>query len=472
MTTPAPRHPRAWGIALIGWALWAPVLAGFLLHTSPPDAGPRLLGKYSPAYAAFLFGLAAVMAAIPLAALRLARPTRVTTADGRELIIAGWRKVGYVVAGLVLGVAVVLVALVVLPGREPQEQPVPPGRPNDWAVFIESHPLWEDRTNQWGWVGPDLAPGPHPGAVRVFVLGGSTTFLQHLSPAENYTGVLQSALERSRPGRRIEVENASFVGHSSVQSLIKYATLIPDFEPDIVIVMHAVNDVVQGEIDLFESPWARPFERDYGGDAWAFEWLVRWAGAARPARPAACGALARAWRATFASDLHSPRYADDGARRRAADRLLLRARPAFRRNLTSLGRLVRARGARFIVASQPTMMRPGSEAVSFRSLAPEDAAAPPWAGRPDIHTAAWIHAMAEYNATARRAAADVDGRFVDLERAVPPRWRYFDSESLYDVIHMSAEGCHVAADAIHDAVLPLVPEAAHGSETGSAHDED
>ena len=66
--------------------------------------------------------------------------------------------------------------------------------------------------------------------------------------------------------------------------------------------------------------------------------------------------------------------------------------------------------------------------------------------------------MCRYNDLNREVAAELGAAFVDLERSVPPRWDYFDTEQRYDLIHMSAAACVLAAQAIHEVVLPLIPE--------------
>ncbi len=76
-----------------------------------------------------------------------------------------------------------------------------------------------------------------PDVFRIFCLGGSTTYY-------GYPSKLQAALESdfSTRGLRLEVVNAADVSWTSAESLINFSLRCLPYEPDAVIVYHAVND--------------------------------------------------------------------------------------------------------------------------------------------------------------------------------------------------------------------------------------
>ena len=79
---------------------------------------------------------------------------------------------------------------------------------------------------------------PKPADVfRIFCLGGSTTF-------RGYPSTLQETLEEefAAHGLRLEVVDAADVSWTSAESLINFAIRCLPYEPDAVIVYHAVND--------------------------------------------------------------------------------------------------------------------------------------------------------------------------------------------------------------------------------------
>lgn len=446
--------PSAVVLAVIGYALYLPVLVGFLLHTSPRDGAVRVLGKYSPGYAVFLGMLVCVGVVIAPAARALARPTRLTRLDGTTLVIAGWRKVGFVWAGIALGIVAAVILLEVIVAMAFPPEP-PPWRPRDWEPFFERWPSRGDPPmNSRGWIGPEMDREKPPGVYRIFALGGSTTFLEkYMKPEEIFTHRLARSLQAARPNWRIEMVNAACYDHTTMHSLIKYAVLVRDFQPDCVIVMHACNDWAQNcDLPMIPMIWRRPgFERDYAHNASYLAVLTEQSGLGRPQRPLwyesrVCRRLAELAGETFLSDRERWRGVDEGRRQRARE-AVAQALPVFRRNLRTLGQLVAADGAAYILASQPTMFRPDAQDDPDRLGY--------WS---DYLVWSMTDGMRQYNDAVRETAGELDARFVDLERAVPARWDYFLA-STGDGIHMSPAGCDLAAQALKEAILPLIPEA-------------
>ncbi len=93
---------------------------------------------------------------------------------------------------------------------------------------------------------------------RVVCLGGSTTWGTGVKPAEAWPAVLEDIL--GDDGYDIEVINAGFPWYTTADSLVNYALFLRYYEPDIVIIMHGVNDLCRS----FPQPREPPFEWDYG----------------------------------------------------------------------------------------------------------------------------------------------------------------------------------------------------------------
>lgn len=88
----------------------------------------------------------------------------------------------------------------------------------------------------------DLQKGENE--FRILCLGGSTTESGDLREAERYPGVLQSLLEqRFSPSMTLKVFNAGRAWYTTKHSLINYVTYYADWQPDLVIVMHGINDL-------------------------------------------------------------------------------------------------------------------------------------------------------------------------------------------------------------------------------------
>jgi lysophospholipase L1-like esterase len=73
-------------------------------------------------------------------------------------------------------------------------------------------------------------------SIRVLCLGGSTTIYE-------YPIFLQQYFNDKKTKKKYEVLNAGMSWYTSKHSLINYAAYCRKFEPDVVVVMHAINDL-------------------------------------------------------------------------------------------------------------------------------------------------------------------------------------------------------------------------------------
>ena len=245
---------------------------------------------------------------------------------------------------------------------------------------------------------------------------------------------------------------------------MKYLFIVQDFHPDVVIVMHAINDIQEGALEPTKLPWKRPYERDYGHNASGlFRQVGEESGLGRPQGPLwrelrVLAGLADGLEQTLFSDFRPAGPRTWAERQRLADLENLPSLPSFRRNLRTLGQLVRAQGGRLLICSQPSMFRPGGITGERGYLLPDDQRLwEQWQNREHLYHAVYVRAFRRFNDAARSVADETGAAFVDLEAAVPPRWECFLPEN-FDPVHMGAQGCILTAKALHDTVLPLIPE--------------
>ncbi len=103
---------------------------------------------------------------------------------------------------------------------------------------------------------------PKPrGVFRIICLGGSTTAEGNIS-GDSYPIFLQELLSKAYPQRTIEVINAGKFFWTTQHSIIQYLFWLDDMEPDLIIMFHACNDLIQS----FTMPpySSKPFRKDYG----------------------------------------------------------------------------------------------------------------------------------------------------------------------------------------------------------------
>jgi len=112
--------------------------------------------------------------------------------------------------------------------------------------------------NSLGFRGPEFAARKPDHVFRIFVLGGSTTFGYPASiprTEDTYPFKLQEALRQRLGTKDVEVINAGVTGYTLRTSVVNYATRLTWYEPDMIVIYHAVNDLIiaRTEEDLFES---------------------------------------------------------------------------------------------------------------------------------------------------------------------------------------------------------------------------
>jgi len=86
-------------------------------------------------------------------------------------------------------------------------------------------------------------PSPPGDSYRILAIGGSTTANFHLPREERYPTLLGEILQERHPESGIQVFNAGQDWWTTKHSLINYVTYARDWEPDLVVIMHAINDL-------------------------------------------------------------------------------------------------------------------------------------------------------------------------------------------------------------------------------------
>ncbi len=109
-------------------------------------------------------------------------------------------------------------------------------------------------TNSLGFRGPDFAPAKPAGTLRVFCLGGSSTFGFHNDDDETYPHYLQQLLAAQPETDHVEVVNAGFPYYNTatVRGLLEEELV--GYAPDVVTVYSGYNDT---SWPLEVGPWFR-----------------------------------------------------------------------------------------------------------------------------------------------------------------------------------------------------------------------
>ncbi|MEM8997347.1 MAG: SGNH/GDSL hydrolase family protein, partial [Acidobacteriota bacterium] len=114
--------------------------------------------------------------------------------------------------------------------------------------------------NSLGYRSPDRPAAKPPGAVRLVIAGGSTSF--DLLAEDNdatWPAQLEALLGSAVDACDVEVWNAGFPGWTSVENTISLVLRDLDLEPDIVVFFQGINDLQTASLV--------PFDRHYENHA-------------------------------------------------------------------------------------------------------------------------------------------------------------------------------------------------------------
>lgn len=281
-----------------------------------------------------------------------------------------------------------------------------------------------------------------PGVFRILTLGGSTTAGIELAIEDRYPAVLRDLLQSEASSPRIEILNVGKGWHSTQHSLIHYVTYCRDWQPDLVVVMHAVNDLVRS----FSPPQFA--DGDYN-ERWSHFYGPSMKGARPPTFEQALfdETLGKYWYETLRvreCDMPPERFVSIGT---------------YERNLHALVQILKSDGARVVLVTEPALFKPDMNDEERRAL---------WFGRTFCieRRGFWDQTfpspgslqtgMEVYNGVVRRVAAEEGVVLADADAAVPR-----DLEHFLDDVHHAAPGARKVAETVAQAILAggLVPDA-------------
>jgi len=248
-----------------------------------------------------------------------------------------------------------------------------------------------------------LATRKAPGALRIFVLGGSAA-LGTPEPAYSFGRILEVMLRERYPGLRVEVVNAAMVAINS-HVVRQIAEDCADREPDLFIVYLGNNEVVgpfgPGTIlDPYSSSLAAIRAGLWVKSTRLGQWFRSMAGrlAPRPETP---------------TDWKGMQMWAEG--RVAADDPRLEAVYShFRCNLQDICRTARAAGAPMIVSTVAVNLRDCPPLASVHRAGLDDAALTQWETEYQAGAALETQERRDEALAAYRAAAAIDDRYAEL----------------------------------------------------------
>ncbi len=195
----------------------------------------------------------------------------------------------------------------------------------------------------------ELTWGKGDGEIRIAMIGGSTTANLNLSFDENWPGKLGTLLQQALPGKTIRVINAGVPGFDTAQSMGNLALRVVPFNPDVVIIYHAYNDLKAIRTNIAYNPDYSHIHRKPYGFHKEPPWFVRLLD-----RCMFYVRMRNKYRQLSA--MNTPAGSEDGKERLRAVPLL--AARTFEQHLQSLVAIAQAGGAKVVLSSYATLHDP------------------------------------------------------------------------------------------------------------------
>jgi lysophospholipase L1-like esterase len=261
---------------------------------------------------------------------------------------------------------------------------------------------------------------------RVLCIGGSTTRNVRLDTVNRYPSVLQRILNKKYPNKKIEVLNAGMDWYTSKHTIINYTVYARDFQPDIVIVMHGINDLYRSfsPATLAIGEYKSDYTHFYGPSI---------NGAKPPTFESRINYVIRKFWYTPTLDPAS------------FDISVFKSLKDFRKYMSNIVEILQNDGAEVILVSQPYFYKTEMSTEEEKVL---------WMDRgmcildgkyPNQETMAL--AMDAYNMSAAAIAAKYKTTFVHGEPAIPKDLDYF-----IDDVHFTSLGAKILAEKIAEKI--------------------
>ncbi len=311
----------------------------------------------------------------------------------------------------------------------------------DEPVYKEGHlgdtdPVIRFRMDDEGFVMPSrVHDDPN---VSVVFLGGSTTLCKLVAEDRRFPYLAGRLLEE-KTGRTVNAYNSSRSGNDAVFSINKLVNVVVPMHPDVVVMMHNVNDLTQL---LYQGSYWKGRARAKVGEFATYEPspLDR-----RPGPFSHVGlAFRHLWHRARTGEVQTGDEWQD-VRGQRVDVDSTRITAEFRSALVSFVEISRTWGITPVLMTQENRITDVPEAETvFRELQNNLI-------RKGLDHATYQRLYTRMNEVVREVARNYDVPLIDLDRGIPREAAY-----MYDLIHFTQAGSERAAALISDALVPIV----------------
>lgn len=311
--------------------------------------------------------------------------------------------------------------------------------------------VFELKINEFGFRSQSMKTAQKPpGTLRLFFLGGSTTENLLLPEEKTFSYLVERKLAEALPHLRFESVNAGISGYMASDVLALFLFKVTHYEPDLVTVMSAVNDLRYGTVPTYDPVRNPDLERkkyrpDHEpGAGVLLKKILRKSRLFRLVESRMWGNLREALKLKYAG-------AGKELEKAVAERMRApvtevppsKALGPFIKSLREIIFIARGHGIRLLLMTEPSL---------YQENPPEEIQRRLWMGlvRPEVNLshAFMLREMERFNAAVRRLSQEEGVELIDLEKEIPK-----DLDHFYDDVHLTVRGSERAASVIASYLL-------------------
>ncbi len=435
-------------LAIFSYYVYIFLLIGLVFHTS---SHPTIFGKYTTGYTLLLIFLVFLFVPFILLVKFTLRTTNISIKN-KEIKLQPYKKI--------ILYAVIVTILIIIPTETILRIKKIHFTKVKGTYTIENfHPFLQQRiipsmgpsyhANEYGFRAGPISKEKPKNTYRIFLLGGSTVLNVSTPFEQNTSELLRKLLQKKYPQKNIEVINAGNEGYTSEHSIIDYMFNISDFQPDLVIMWHGINDMQYSCVPTYQSFGI--YHSDYSHFLGAVTNMVKSYYTEKPIisiNLISMDFITEFFRYNFYSDLieayKKMQFNKHGK--------VLNSTPiamnypsmaAYKRNLEHFAKILKEDNVSFVLGNQPFLYRKELDKTMdwYMQHVCSDGV-----HHPSLESL--IRGINGFNKTTEKVALENHVPFIDLERHVPKTATYF-----VDDVHLNSKGNQLTADLLYDFVI-------------------
>lgn len=262
---------------------------------------------------------------------------------------------------------------------------------------------------------------------NIFCLGGSTTEFRD-SRGRDWPGLTQKLIREKYNVDSIRFYNLGKQWYTTQHTLINYIQNLRKFKPDVIIVMHNINDLlINADFSRFSNG---NFREDYGHFLGPEALMIKYGSLAE----FIFNNLKLLWYRPEPVDIKTDKFP---------------GLVSFRNNLKTLTELARNSDTKIIFMTQPNIYKQKMTSEELQSLNMLNREAIGDGIRWTYETA--LSGIKKYNDTIRELSDELNVPLVDLEKVVPKSLDYF-----YDDVHYTDKTYDLISSYLSDELLKVI----------------